>query len=233
MQGSVAYSVHNLAYRVQFSGRRTLAISVKPDSSIEIVAPKGTSQEEIEKRLKKRARWVIRQFLYFDQFRPRSPERRYVGGETHLYLGRQYRLKIVEVAQQDVQVKGGRLIVRAPSRSSLGVKRTLGAWYRKKGEERLRNRFDAILPKFVRPGCEPPKLIVRSMSRRWGSFTRTGRILLNPDLIRAPSACIDYVITHELAHLAHRNHGTAFYELLEAVMPDWRQRKRRLERCLS
>ena len=71
------------------------------------------------------------------------------------------------------------------------------------------------------------------MPRRWGSWSRRGRISLNPDLIRAPIACIDYVITHELAHLIHPNHGAAFYELLETLMPDWRGRKQRLERILS
>jgi predicted metal-dependent hydrolase len=58
-------------------------------------------------------------------------------------------------------------------------------------------------------------------------------ISLNPDLIRAPTACIDYVITHELIHLIHPHHGHAFYELLETLMPDWRKRKQRLERLLS
>jgi predicted metal-dependent hydrolase len=56
------------------------------------------------------------------------------------------------------------------------------------------------------------------MPRRWGSFTTSGRILLNPGLIRAPTPCIDYVIVHELAH---PDHGPAFYEVLAAIMPDW------------
>jgi predicted metal-dependent hydrolase len=70
------------------------------------------------------------------------------------------------------------------------------------------------------------------MPRRWGSFSRTGRILLNPDLIRAPVACIDYVITHEMIHLIHPNHGPDFYDLLETLMPDWRVRKQKLERIM-
>src|SRR5690349_17125092 len=100
MRGSVAYSVHKLDYRVSFSKRRTLAITVRPDCSIAVTAPVGTSREEIAKRVHKRGRWVIRQFLHFEQFRPRSPKRRYVGGETHLYLGRQYRLKLVRGAPE-------------------------------------------------------------------------------------------------------------------------------------
>jgi glyoxylate carboligase len=62
-----------------------------------------------------------------------------------------------------------------------------------------------------------PVLVMRSMSRRWGSYNGLGRVLLNPDLIRAPTACIDYVITHELVHILHPNHGQKFYELLESL----------------
>jgi predicted metal-dependent hydrolase len=232
MHGSVAYSVHKLDYRVRFAQRRTLAITVKPDCSIEIAAPKGTSQEEVEKRLRKRARWVIRQFLHFQQFRPRSPKRRYVGGETHLYLGRQYRLKIVQNDVQGVKLKGAFLTVSIANRQPSHVKRVVSAWYRARGSEQLTERFNAIAPRFARLGCTPPKLILRSMTRRWGSFSRTGRVQLNPDLIRAPIACIDYVITHELVHAIHPNHGPRFYELLEALMPDWRDRKQRLERLM-
>jgi YgjP-like, metallopeptidase domain len=61
----------------------------------------------------------------------------------------------------------------------------------------------------------------------------SGRVLLNPDLIRAPVPCIDYVITHELVHFVHPNHGPKFYKLLEALMPDWLSRKARLEQILS
>jgi predicted metal-dependent hydrolase len=75
--------------------------------------------------------------------------------------------------------------------------------------------------------------IFRSMPRRWGSWTASGRISLNPDLIRAPTAGIDNVIAHELIHLIHPHHGQAFYDLLETLIPNWRSRKQRLERLLS
>jgi predicted metal-dependent hydrolase len=86
MHGTIAYSTHKLKYRVRFSARRTMAITVYPDGAIEIVAPKGSVSEDVEVRVRKRARWIVKQLLYFDQFRPRSKPRRYVGGETHLYL---------------------------------------------------------------------------------------------------------------------------------------------------
>jgi predicted metal-dependent hydrolase len=234
MHGTIAYSAHTFGYTAQFAARATMAITVFPDGSIRVIAPEATPQEEVERRLRKRARWLIRQLLHFEQFRPRAPERRYVGGETHLYLGRQYRLKLRKSALEEVKLKGAFLQVASPEhREPRVVKRLVSGWYRDKGRARLGDRFAIISARFVKMGCQPSAPIFRSMPRRWGSWSRSGRISLNPDLIRAPTACIDYVITHELIHLIHPHHGPAFYELLETLMPDWRSRKQRLERTLS
>ena len=195
MRGSINYSAHKLDYRLRFSGRKTMAITVYPDHSIEIIAPYGTPRDEIEKRLRRRARWVLRQLLHFQQFQPRSPKRRYVGGETHLYLGRQYRLKLIEDDAEGVKLKGSFLMVSSrQQKNSRLVKRLVCAWYREKATDQIAERFHEIAPRFVRLGCVPPTPALRTMPRRWGSFTRAGKILLNPDLIRAPIACIDYVI---------------------------------------
>ena len=234
MIGVIAYSTHALRYRLRFSARETLAISVYPDGTIEVIAPNGTVREEVESRLRKRARWILRQLLFFEQFRPRSPERRYVGGETHLYLGRQYRLKLTKGKMDEVKLKGAYLHVTSPVGDDPNhVKCLVTQWYRKKAEPRLNERFEVISRRVKRSACAPSPPILRSMTRRWGSFNKAGRVLLNPDLIRAPTTCIDYVIAHELTHLIHPNHGADFYEMLEALMPDWRHRKARLEHVLS
>lgn len=69
------------------------------------------------------------------------------------------------------------------------------------------------------------------MSKRWGSAQRNGKILLNPDLIRTPGPCVEYVIIHELCHLRHPHHGREFYKLLGQLCPDWRRIKERLEQA--
>jgi predicted metal-dependent hydrolase len=234
MHGTISYSSHQLKYRLRFSARRTMAITVYPDETIEIVAPKGTDPREVAARVRRRARWIIRQKLYFGQFRPRSKPRRYVGGETHLYLGRQYRLKLIKSVRNEVKLRGGFLVVASPSRTnSSHVMKLVRAWYNEKARTRLSERFDAIAPRFAQMGHKITPPIFRSMVRRWGSYSKAGRILLNPDLIRAPSTCIDYVVMHELAHAVYTNHSAEFFELLDTLMPDWRARKDRLEQLLS
>lgn len=93
--------------------------------------------------------------------------------------------------------------------------------------------FERCWPVFEKQGYKRPSLKIRTMKTRWGSLSSKGNLTLNTTLIRAPRECIDYVLTHELCHLAHRNHGPAFYRLLEQAMPDWKKRKDKLERSLT
>ena len=234
MHGTIAYSSHELKYRLRFSARHTMAITVHPDGAIEVVAPRGSNPREVEARVRRRARWIVRQQRYFEQFRPRSKPRRYVGGETHLFLGRQYRLKILKGDSKEVKLKGGCLVVALDGRAnSRRVRELIEKWYQERASALLLKRFEAIAPRFVRLGCNIFPPAIRRMSCRWGSYSKTGKIMLNPDLVRAPSACIDYVIVHELAHILHPNHGSKFFELIERMMPDWKRRKRRLERTMA
>ncbi|MEW8307657.1 MAG: M48 family metallopeptidase, partial [gamma proteobacterium symbiont of Ctena orbiculata] len=92
--------------------------------------------------------------------------------------------------------------------------------------------LDRCSLQFQRMGYAPPAIHIGRMKTRWGSLSSRGLLTLNRDLIRAPRECIDYVVTHELCHLKHKDHSRAFYRLLEQVMPDWDKRKHRLELAL-
>ena len=74
--------------------------------------------------------------------------------------------------------------------------------------------------------------MVRTMQSRWGSLSRAGTMTLNVNLVRAPRSSIEYVVTHELCHATHRDHDARFFKLLGRLMPDWKQRKQRLEAAL-
>ena len=71
------------------------------------------------------------------------------------------------------------------------------------------------------------------MEKRWGSCTRNGKITLNPEMIKAPKACIEYVMVHELCHLVHHNHTRDFYDLQSRMFPDWQKWKDKLEKTLA
>ncbi|MET0003663.1 MAG: SprT family zinc-dependent metalloprotease [Candidatus Thiodiazotropha sp.] len=231
--GVLAYGGKKITYEVFFVSRKTLEIAVHPDSRVVVKAPKGTSCEAVELRLKKRARWIRKQQEYFQQFDPRTPHRQYVGGETHLYLGRQYRLKLSEGTDEGVKLIRGHFWVTFQDRSDAArVKGLMWSWYTKRAQEKYAESFERCWPYFERQGLTRPQLKIRRMKTRWGSLSQSGTLTLNVSLIQAPRECIDYVITHELCHLKHHDHSAAFYRLLEKVMPDWERRKHRLELAL-
>ena len=100
-------------------------------------------------------------------------------------------------------------------------------WYEQKAGQIFQERYCQVLKKFNYEFT--PELSLRKMEKRWGSFLTKKKILLNPELIKASKACIDYVITHELCHMKYQNHGNAYRKLLITKCPNWEELKEKLE----
>ncbi|MCB1205939.1 MAG: M48 family metallopeptidase [Verrucomicrobiae bacterium] len=209
--------------------RKSLAISVYPDLRVEAVAPMGADVERVREKLKKRLPWILRQRWYFEGLLPHAPPRRHVAGETHCYLGRQYRLKLHQGEERGVKLNGRFLEVTTPEpKDATVVRRQLEGWYQERAKAYFERKLGELFERLRGRDIPPPRLTVRRMKTRWGSCTSDGHILLNPDLIQTPSHCVEYVIVHELCHLVHPNHGAGFKRLLVNLLPDWEKRKRRL-----
>lgn len=232
MTYELAYGAEKIRYQVQWvSTRRTLGIEVHPDQSVVVRAPLGCADDVISTRMKKRAAWISRQIADFQRYSPRTPQRQFVSGETHLYLGRQYRLKVVAGEAASVRMSRGQLMVTMPGTADPDrVRMLLHRWYLDHARRVFGEVLEQCLPRFK--GHQRPRLIVRAMQSRWGSLSQAGSMTLNANLVRAPRSCIEYVVTHELCHLRHRDHDASFFRLLGRVMPDWEMRKRRLEAAL-
>lgn len=232
--GLVRYGTEQIRYEVLPSPRRrTMAIEVYPDLRVIVRAPPTCTSDVIASRVSRRVKWINRQLERFRRFSPRTPPRHYVSGETHLYLGRQYRLKLVVGDEERVTLKGGALFVSSPKRlTPEGVRSLLLAWYRRRAKEVFSGVLDKSYAFFERRGYGCPRIAARNMQRRWGSLSGSGTMTLNVNLVRAPKTCIEYVVLHELCHLVHKHHTAGFYRLLAKLMPDWEPRKQRLEEAL-
>jgi predicted metal-dependent hydrolase len=155
-----------------------------------------------------------------------------VPGETHLHLGRHYRLRVQD-GPEHVRLSGAWIIVTVPDGTPEATSAAIFRWRRRRAAERVSARLDEMAEWLRIPSARRPRLVLRTMRTRWASLSRTHILTVNPDLIRAPLPCIDYVLVHELTHLDHPNHSPAFWRLLERRMPDWTTRKQRLERILA
>ncbi len=181
-----------------------------------------------------KARWIVRQQRYFKQFEPRGTKREYVSGESHLYLGKRYRLKVHAVdGAAYVRLSGPYLNLYCNDASDdSGRQALLCRWYRNHAERVFGEVLVQVLRHKAFKHIKPPPLSIRTMKRRWGSCSALGTVSLNVALIRAPRRCIEYVVSHELCHLLIPDHSEAFWRLLRRVMPDWRARKELLEVAL-
>jgi predicted metal-dependent hydrolase len=226
----IQYGDTHIEFELHYASRRTLAISVHPDLRVTVEAPDASALEAIEQKVRRRAPWILRQQRDFERYLPHLPPRQYVSGETHRYLGRQYRLKVERNNVEVVKLARGRLFVNViDPHDKERIKELLDGWYRRQARRVFRERLDACYPRVQHLGIAYPELALRVMKSRWGSCSPSSRITLNVKLIQVPKDFIDYVVIHELCHLKEHNHSRKYYALLNRVMPDWRVKKQQLD----
>lgn len=225
---AVVYGDERLEFSVEtsHSQKASIRIDVASPDGIKILAPIDASDTEIRAAVRRRAKWIWKHYKHHQ--RPLKTVR-CISGEEILYLGRRYVLKVETGAVPSAKLKGAKLLVVVPKRDHILIQNMITQWYRQRGQEYFANRIKALYPSLSGNKTSVPDFSLRVMHRQWGSCSPAGKILLNPALILAPRACIDYVITHELCHLQHHNHSDEFYRLLSAYMPDWRERRAFLE----
>lgn len=233
MQIEIPFGKRIFLSQIEWSERKRIAVIVHPDLLIKARVPIGVDLAKINKFLIKKAAWIAKQVDFFGRFHPLPVNRLYISGETHLYLGKQYRLKIKTGEIHNIKLIGQYFVAEVPSdQQHEKVKEQMLKWYRDHAREILKKRINQILPVFVKLGIKPPQIRIQSMKKRWGSCSKKRNITLNTELVKAPIMCVDYVITHELCHLLSSRHDAKFYRILSNFLPDWEKRKARLEKTL-
>lgn len=228
------YGQHVIDYKVvRKANSRKLRIKVHPDQQVVVVVPIEATDEFIETSIAKKAGWIWQHLQDFANQKNEVLPRRYVSGETQFYLGRRYVLKVTINPEQPEAVKlyRGKLTVNLtdePADKAAKVKKLLDEWYQQKAKAVFHERLLSMLPK-VDWVQSTPSFRLLSMKKQWGSCSTQGNLVLNPHLVKAPKECIDYVILHELCHIAEHNHSDKFWRLLTQVMPNWKVVKTQLD----
>jgi len=227
----IQFGSRTIDFRLEYSDRKSLGITVTPEMEVLVKAPTDTSMDKVKEKIRKKAPWIIKQQSFFLSFQPKTSQRKYISGETHLYLGRQYRLQIIIAKEESVKLKGKFIEVTAGEKSRR--KDLLNDWYLQHAPTKFHSIAAPLIDKFKKHKVEPSSIVLRNMPTRWGSCTPKGKIILNPELIKAPKGCIEYVIIHELCHLIHHDHTQKFLDLQNKEMKDWEKWKMKLEKLLA
>ena len=229
----IAYGDEVIAFSVRRQPSRTVsrvAIHVEPDARVLVDMPDTATLTDVLAAVKKRARWISQHVHAARARLAHVLPREYVSGESLHYLGRRYRLKVVidGAARAEARMRGAFITVTTPEQAPTPIKTALDAWYRQRAREMFADRLTAVAAP-LRWVKQIPPTRLQFMTVQWGSCSPSGRITLNPLLVKAPRECIDYVLLHELCHLLHHNHSPKFYSTLDRHMPNWRAVKEKLD----
>jgi predicted metal-dependent hydrolase len=228
---TVNYGKSEIEYSIKRSRKRTTAdVAIDARNGVVVTCPPELLEEQIHNVVVKKAPWILQKLKRVGEVVAKPPEREYVSGETYYYLGRGYRLKVIEDSSVDpfeIKLKQGRFQVRISPISERTPRHhiipdALHWWYVRKAGPILRERVKTYAS---RVGSEPTGVIVKNQMKRWGSCTKYRVINLNYRIIMAPMSVIDYVVVHELVHLMIDDHSSEFWDRLRTVIPDFERRK--------
>jgi predicted metal-dependent hydrolase len=192
-----------------------------PNGRVRVAAPLTVSEDAVRVAVITRLSWIKRQQANFAA-QPRQSARSYVSGETHFHLGAAYRLRVLRrEGASKVRIAGDRLELTVPPGSDRNYReRVIQRWQRcelREGAQPLVSSWSATM------AVSTPAFGIKRMRTKWGSCNaKANRIWLNLELVKKPSACIDYLVCHEVAHLIEPSHGERFIALMDRHMPRWR-----------
>lgn len=197
-----------------------MELSVERNGDLVIRAPERATRARLEAFIHEKRTWVYQKMAEKEALRRAVPIREYVSGESFPYLGRSYRLLLVNRQDAPLRLDTGRFRLL---RSEVGQGRShFIRWYTEHGRTWLRRRVEALAPRI---GVEPGAVHVRDLGYRWGSCGRGRTVNFNWATVLLPQRLVEYVVVHELVHLRERNHTPEFWRRVERVLPDYARRK--------
>lgn len=216
---------NGIAYEVIRSRRSTADIIIERDGSVVVRAPEWADDELVARTVQSKEYWICQRLAEWRDLNAKQVLREYKNGEGFLYLGRAYRLLLVNDQADPVQLKNGRFMLRrdlVEQGEIAKAKAGFQDFYVARGRERLRQRVDYFAPKV---GVAPAGIEVRALGHRWASCSSTGKLAFHWKCMMAPQTIIDYIVIHELCHVHHRDHTDAFWNEVDKVLPDFLERK--------
>ena len=212
----------DIEYTLVRSRRKTASIYIERDGKVSVLVPEKLTARQVDDILESKRKWIYQSLAEWQDLNANRIQRDYVNGEGFLYLGRTYRLKLVSDLPEPLMLKDGYFCLRATKGSAPDADAVFREFYRVKGATRIPPRVAYFQAKM---GVKSKSIKIMELKHRWASCTTNGNLNFHWKCMMAPLTIIDYIVVHELAHLIHANHSTAFWNEVDKVMPDFQDRK--------
>ena len=228
------YKIEDIEFKVIYSKRRSIGISVLPDSSVIVRVPNLTSFKTISRIVTDKYDWILKHRDNYRKLDKSSLKRSYTQGENHLFRGNESVLKIEKSGKSYIRFYTStiELGIDKPENYT-AIKKLLYKGYKNEALVLFPELMKKVLKEHEEQMFKPTGLVVRTMKRRWGSCSGKGKITLSTELIKLSDLYIEYVITHELCHLKHHNHGSQYYKLLSELFPEWKTVRKELRKYIQ
>ncbi|WP_210490343.1 M48 family metallopeptidase [Rufibacter aurantiacus] len=213
-------SKHLIPYNLKRSHRKTVSIYVERDGEVMVMAPKDLPDIAIDELVDSRASSIFKHQAELEELNQVRKVREAVNGESYLYLGRNYRLELVEKQEVPLKLKDG--YFRLLKKKAANAEKVFKLFYKEKGTNRINARVH-FYKKLL--GVTTGKIRIIELQNRWASCNPKGDLNFHWKCMMAPLKVLDYIVVHELAHLLHPNHSEAFWNEVDKVLPDYRERK--------
>ena len=221
-----------ISYTLERKPVKNINLRIRPDNCVYVSAPKDVVAKMVDAFVVEKSAYILRALKRFkDRNRESTLENNFVNGETVKFLGRNLRLKIKNASRSKVESDESYVTLYVKDVQDADLKkRVLETWLRKKCKDEITAICKKVYPQVKKYGVAFPEIQLREMVSRWGSCSpKKGFVTFNTALIAMPVSCIEYVVTHEFTHFLYPNHSKKFYQQLATFMPDWEERKKRLE----
>ena len=205
--------------------RATTDIVIERNGMIVVRAPEHYSPEQVDAVVESKRMWIYRNLAEWRDLNATAVTREFVSGESFLYLGGSYQLRLVSEQKSDLMLKDGRFCLSRELIETSGIdgaKQAFEHFYTEKGLLRFQERVRYFAPKV---GVKPAAVKVKDMGYRWASCGSSGNLNFHWKCMMSPPKIIDYIVVHELCHFHHRNHSDAYWNEVDKILPDWRERK--------
>jgi predicted metal-dependent hydrolase len=226
--------IKDIEFIVIYSGRRTIGISVLPDTSVVVRVPYLTSLKTISRIVNNKYEWILKHRDNYRRLNNNQLTKSYTTGEVHLFRGNESILRIEKSVKPYTRFHDGIIMLGLEKTDNpVTVRRLLYKGYKKEALKILPELMNRVLREHENQMFKPEGLVIRTMKRRWGSCSNKGIITLSTELIKLADLYIEYVIIHELCHLRHHNHGLQYYKLLSEVFPEWKTVRKELKKYIQ
>lgn len=211
----------DIEYSLSKSKRKTASIYIERDGKVSVLVPEEFSQEEIDVVLKSRLKWIYTNLAEWQDLNVTKTMREFISGEGFLYLGSSYRLKIVSEQDCPLKLKNGYFNLCLKDKK-ITPKIAFKDFYKEKGLKRISDRVEIYSSNI---GVSPKKVRVIELKNRWASCSGKETLNFHWKCMMAPLTILDYIVVHELVHLKYPNHTNAFWNGVDKVMSDYKDRK--------